>query len=770
MVRLRAMRWPLSPRWTARILVSAAAILPYLPVLTLSKIYITDDWFTSDIFNGELPSRVLVGKVLASGQAPVWSSAMCAGYPLAALGVSEPVSLLLFTLLPAAPALCLLVLGLVLVAAHGAYGFARRLGAERSGAILAGMAYAGSGYMVTQLKHLSIISTVVWLPWGLLLLDRALASRRRVPADGAAGGASVVDWDPPMARRLFDLGLFGLVLAEQALSGFPQSTYYSALVYGIWAAVQLFWLRGRLRRVPRALVLASAAGLVGVLAVMVGAVALLPLAELGKVAVRVSRDNWDFATMFRYPIKNIVNFLVPYANGDASNATYNAGGIFWEYYGYAGAATAVLAAVALVVQFMKPRVLLLGLIAVGAYLMVLGSGTPAFHAVWKYMPGMKGFRFPTRFLFVVDMAIAVLAAIGLGAGCRAFAWILRRRLPWAPTVLAYLVCAGTAVDLTVHQSRQNPFVGAAKWLTPPASVRALRESGTAVRTFAPADNKFHSFADMRAHGWANVTPYFELRESLAPNLGVYWGVPSVACYTGIAPKWYVDVWGDQNGSPNMVRGLLNASPWGLGMDPSVPRILETYGVTHVLAPAPIQNATLKPFFSSPAVSVYAVPGKRARVVASSRTVASTAQAMEAMKRPDFDPNQIVLLHDPPAGTPSVVAAPAPPTVATATIRKETSRTIRLDVQSPQGGYLVLADTYYPGWRATVDGVPTPVIRANITSRAVAVTPGTHVVELHFEAAAFFLGLALSALALVLLGAWIAFWRRRVDRLAQATAA
>jgi hypothetical protein len=251
---------------------------------------------------------------------------------------------------------------------------------------------------------------------------------------------------------------------------------------------------------------------------------------------------------------------------------------------------------------------------------------------------------------------------------------------------------------------------------------------------------------------------------------VYWGVPSVACYTGIAPKWYVDVWGDQNGSPNMVRGLLNASPGGLGMDPSVPRILETYGVTHVLAPAPIQNATLKPFFSSPAVSVYAVPGKRARVVASSRTVASTAQAMEAMKRPDFDPNQIVLLHDPPAGTPSVVAAPAPPTVATATIRKETSRTIRLDVQSPQGGYLVLADTYYPGWRATVDGVPTPVIRANITSRAVAVTPGTHVVELHFEAAAFFLGLALSALALVLLGAWIAFWRRRVDRLAQATAA
>ena len=767
------MKGPLSARWRSRILVSALAILPYLPLLTLSRIYVTDDWFTSDIFNGELASRVLVGKVLASGQAPVWSSAMCAGYPLAALGVTEPMSLLLFTILPTAPALCLLVLGLVLVAAHGAYGFARRLGAERSGAILAGLAYAGSGYMVTQLKHLSIISTVVWLPWGLLMLDRALASRRRISVEGAVGGALVVDWDPPMARRLFDLGLFGLVLAEQTLSGFPQSTYYSGLVYAIWAVAQLFWLRGRVGRLPRALVLAPATGLVVVLAMLVGAVTLLPVAELSQLANRVSREDWEFATMFPYPIRNVLTFLVPYANGDVSNGTYFAGGLFWEYYGYVGAATAVLAVVALPFQCTKLRVLLIGFIGGGAFLMVLGSGTPVFHAVWQYLPGMRGFRFPTRFLFVVELAIAVLAALGLGVVCRAFARILRRRLPWAPAVLAYVVCAGTAVDLYVHQLRQNPFVDAARWLAPPASVRALRSSGAAVRTFAPADFTFHTFAHTSAHGWADVRSYFDLRETLAPNLGVYWGIPSVACYTGIAPKWYVDVWGDQNGSSNMMRGLLSATPGRLQMDPSVPRILEAYGVTHVLTPAPIQNVTLTWFLSSPTLSLYTVPGKRARVVPSSKTVASTTQAVEAVKKASFDPNQVVLLHDPPAGTPSAGAASAPPVagmVPTATIRQETSRTIRLDVQSPRGGYLVLADTYYPGWQATVDGVPTPVMRANITSRAVIVTPGRHAVEFHFEAAAFFLGLKLTTVAIVLLGAWIAFWRRRARRMAQAVAA
>jgi hypothetical protein len=56
------------------------------------------------------------------------------------------------------------VIVLLLVAAHGTYSLARRFGPDQIGAVLAGIAFAGSGYIACQLKHLSIVSTVVWLP------------------------------------------------------------------------------------------------------------------------------------------------------------------------------------------------------------------------------------------------------------------------------------------------------------------------------------------------------------------------------------------------------------------------------------------------------------------------------------------------------------------------------------------------------------------------------------------------------------------------------
>ena len=44
----------------ARALLTVGALLPYWRLLTFSVVFITDDYFASDIFNGELPGRVLI--------------------------------------------------------------------------------------------------------------------------------------------------------------------------------------------------------------------------------------------------------------------------------------------------------------------------------------------------------------------------------------------------------------------------------------------------------------------------------------------------------------------------------------------------------------------------------------------------------------------------------------------------------------------------------------------------------------------------------------
>jgi len=53
-------------RKSPRLLLTIAALVPYWRLLTFSVVFITDDYFASDIFNGELPGRILVAAMAAS--------------------------------------------------------------------------------------------------------------------------------------------------------------------------------------------------------------------------------------------------------------------------------------------------------------------------------------------------------------------------------------------------------------------------------------------------------------------------------------------------------------------------------------------------------------------------------------------------------------------------------------------------------------------------------------------------------------------------------
>jgi uncharacterized membrane protein YfhO len=83
--------------------------------------------------------------------------------------------------------------------------------------------------------------------------------------------------------------------------------------------------------------------------------------------------------------------------------------------------------------------------------------------------------------------------------------------------------------------------------------------------------------------------------------------------------------------------------------------------------------------------------------------------------------------------------------------------IRLRVDSPADAYLVLSEVWYPGWRATVDGEPVPVLRANHAFRAVRLQPGEHEVHLKFDPRSWTLGLAISGLTLLVLFGWAVWW-------------
>jgi uncharacterized membrane protein YfhO len=85
--------------------------------------------------------------------------------------------------------------------------------------------------------------------------------------------------------------------------------------------------------------------------------------------------------------------------------------------------------------------------------------------------------------------------------------------------------------------------------------------------------------------------------------------------------------------------------------------------------------------------------------------------------------------------------------AEVTVTDYTPLRVTAQLRGKQPGWLVLADTWYPGWKATVDGRPTKLFRANAMMRAVLVAEGNHRVEFYFSSASIRIGAIVSGLTI-----------------------
>ncbi len=122
---------------------------------------------------------------------------------------------------------------------------------------------------------------------------------------------------------------------------------------------------------------------------------------------------------------------------------------------------------------------------------------------------------------------------------------------------------------------------------------------------------------------------------------------------------------------------------------------------------------------TPDAYIYENPRALPRVLLVTRSEKADFETILASGRwPDrFDPRRSVLLDrdmpQPPATTAS----------GSARIRDYGTTEVVIDVEAPQGGFLVLNDVWHPWWQVEIDGRPAELLRANVLFRAVAVPPG-----------------------------------------------
>ena len=168
------------------------------------------------------------------------------------------------------------------------------------------------------------------------------------------------------------MAAFGLVFAEQALSGFPQSVYICALVYGAFALFRAIADRQRVGSCRAWLALLGGiarghrAGRGG------GGGRAPPAVGARSVSDRVRGARLGVVDAPGLLAAEHPDVLSPYINGDISDNTYIGPPFFWEDYGYVGVATFLLAVYGGVRERRRPVVVFSIAMTLVAYLLVLG--------------------------------------------------------------------------------------------------------------------------------------------------------------------------------------------------------------------------------------------------------------------------------------------------------------------------------------------------------------------------------------------------------------
>ena len=715
---------------------ATAAALYFWPVVGPSPTHT----ITSDLAAYTYPWRHYVTQELFAGRLPQWTPYAGFGFPLLAdieATVLYPVSLVASLVSGGALSYRAVELEDVLhyvVAALGMFLFLGRTGLGWTSAMVGALTLMFSGFFWAHVAHVPIVQSASWVPW--LLLGVAHLLER--PTGRAAAGT-------------------GLALALSILGGHPQAAWLGCVAAGVVLLFSSLSSAGPGERAPLARV-AWGATLALILGLGLSAVQLAPTVVLARLS-----DRWNpigsFLLEDSFPPGHLLTLLIPLAFRNTSR---------WfsvdELHGYMGILPLALALWAL----LRARDRWTGTFAVLAFLGLLMSlGVSPF--VWLASGGV--FRIPARNLLLLSIGIAGLAGrgaealwrphgaygpvrerrvlgglwIAVAASMAAAIWLRIAGLPgalagvlsrnfvhdwdWFAALLAV-----AAVTLTVARR-----VRAVPWLARTIVIGAMLVD---VLSF-PRDiawsperlgKRWPPEPDLVALG-RMAGPYRAMLPDHAAtkNVGAVYRVPVGTVYSSLALASLHEfdlVLGDSRGD-NIFP--LTATRWvTAGADFQRRRVLRA-----PVGAAEPEELGVRFRSVTRGLSEIIDPLPRAYLPGRVHIMGSRLELRAALQR--LWPTDAVLVEA-PTRCPSRAGA-APGSVA---FEVDEPDRVVLRVRAAEAGPLVLSDTYYRGWRATVDGKRVAVLQANLLFRMVCVPRGEHVVEFRFRQPKFHLGLGITA--------------------------
>ncbi len=280
----------------------------------------------------------------------------------------------------------LMVVSTYVIAALGAYLYARRVGASLAGAMITSLVWQMSGCLVGQISHINIVQTAAMLPWVLWALESFVSTQRYKRGALLAG-----------------------LVALQVFAGHQQAFVYSLMLVAAYAIVMAVADTQLRRRYLSSLAFVASG-------VLLSALQIVPTFELLRNSPR-AEATYVFFSSFSMPRRFVLAFVAPYLMGGGDGRLFRAPYIGPPFYpemvGYAGVLAIMLALVALMIR-RDARTKFWGVAAVVCLALAFGSYAPLhlYEAIY-YVPVLNLFRVPARHIIEVNFAIAVLAGRGL---------------------------------------------------------------------------------------------------------------------------------------------------------------------------------------------------------------------------------------------------------------------------------------------------------------------------------------------------------------------
>jgi hypothetical protein len=691
-----------------------------------------------------IPNAVFLRDCLRDGHLPLWIPYPRLGQPfLAALQTMVLYPVHLLSLLLAGPyrGFTLQTILHALIAAAGTFWAARRLGASLRGAGLAGAAFPLSPLFATLSPQANLIGAMAWSGW---IVGSAVSFARRPSTATAA----------PLA----------FFVALSFTAGSPETLLWQLLL----ALLASFMAGGIRGAAALPLPLAWGAGLAGAL--------LLPALEYLPRAVQIaesSRMQWSAS-----PIQ-LAALGLPYADMPRG-----------EYWGADQHFIPILFCGSLVVLLAACGALLrrrsLPIAGGGCLFALLALGThSAPSALLLSLPPLSLFRYPAKYLTGVAFCLVILAAFGLD---RAVA--LARRSPASPLRGALALLAALAIPIVTTFLLPLPRgIREGVWAGLPWLVLVV---GLAVAL---------SFGIPRRPGrWgilASCLTLVALAELLIFPLfwdwREFWKPLAAIDRPSLLATYLVE--GEPTGRISIPLYNMELKETTLSRDLLLPNrfieerlfALDGYGVPIPALSERLLSGRTRPVSDLLGVSWYirqkaktleipllpypdlafiptaealpalfrsSTPFPRAFVVHRA-LVTDDATALTGVRDLDQASRRTVWLAD---GEP-VDLTPEEPSLSR--ILRYEPNLVEVEILASARGYLVLADMFYPGWRAEVDGRPAPLHRADVALRAVPVAAGHHVVRFLYRPWTATAGVFLSVISLLPLGILaLRRWRRR----------